>query len=172
MNQIKKMKMINMILVLTILQSILSCNKKAEKEIFLIPYDYRGKVIIIYNWQNGAKERYENGSRIYDIPINGVLLTKFKDEYGIVNQTYYLVDSLGNRKLMEIIKDESRVNANNIVAIYRAGSVGVYGDSEKSTSIKYQKFYVSDKQNFESYFNHKYNTAFDEKIKKLTGVSW
>ncbi len=55
-----------------------------EPEIFLIPKNYRGFVYISYNHKCGTPIKYEEDSRVYEIPNDGVLLTQFKDEQGFI----------------------------------------------------------------------------------------
>lgn len=56
---------------------------KAEDEIFVLPNDFEGAVIVLYNEENGQPEKYDKeGSRVYIIPENGLLKTKFKFQEG------------------------------------------------------------------------------------------
>ena len=56
---------------------------KAEDEIFVLPNDFEGAVIVLYNKKDGQPEKYdEKGNRVYTIPKNGILKTKFKFQEG------------------------------------------------------------------------------------------
>lgn len=78
-----------------------SCGpKKVTPEIFLIPSDYHGAVKIIFGQACGKQETKENGKRVYIIPENGILISKFKQELGIINQEYYYLDAKGGRTLI------------------------------------------------------------------------
>lgn len=68
-----------------------------ESETFLIPQDYRGNFVIYFEETCGTDAEYKNGKRIYRIPNDGVLITKFKREFGIVEDDFYLIDSFGNK---------------------------------------------------------------------------
>lgn len=53
--------------------------RTGENEIYRIPNNYSGGIIIMFNSQNGVQEKYsDNGERIYEIPKNGILKTQFK----------------------------------------------------------------------------------------------
>jgi len=67
---------------------MLSCNNP-EPETYLIPREFTGRVDVIFNRKDGSPPKYENGRRVYEIPSSGVLLTQFKDEYGLVDHRYY-----------------------------------------------------------------------------------
>lgn len=55
----------------------------AEDEVFVLPDGFEGAVIILFNEKNGQSEEYDNkGNRVYNIPGNGVLKTRFKFQEG------------------------------------------------------------------------------------------
>jgi hypothetical protein len=47
-------------------------------DVFILKNKYRGVCLIMLNQTNGEEEKYENGSRIFIIPENGILKTKFQ----------------------------------------------------------------------------------------------
>src|ERR1044071_1922085 len=97
------MKKIGSFLIIAIL-FFNSCRRKAEPELFLIPDNYEGVVTVLFNREDGQKEKYVDNRRLYDIPQNGILLTKFpKTIHGVLDQQYYYKDNLGNKK--SVIKD-------------------------------------------------------------------
>lgn len=72
----------------------------ASKDIFLIPNGYRGKVVILYDQKNGEEEEFEGNYRVYKIPTNGILKTKFKvkgDSWNIGDAKFYFVN--GNQRI-------------------------------------------------------------------------
>ncbi len=72
-------------------------------ERYLIPENYKGSVMVIFNQKDGEKEEYEGRRRLYRIPPTGVLFTQFKDEQGFINQDYYYVSSSGMRKKLGVL---------------------------------------------------------------------
>lgn len=156
--------------IIAIILILFTCSSAESEmgEIFLVPKDFRGKVNIIYNIKDGSDEKYENNMRVYLIPENGILLTKFKDLYGNTNQFYYLIDSSGNRSKINVSLDEKSGTNDSAIFIFRAGTVGVYGNSDDSNSLKYQEFYVSDKTNLNKYFGISYINKFEQMVMELT----
>jgi len=62
----------------------------AEKEKYLISANYIGNKYIFSNLKNGTPRQYdENGYRIYSIPGSGILITQFKETYGIINKVFF-----------------------------------------------------------------------------------
>jgi len=81
------------------LSFIIGCaQKKADDTITLIPKGYTGPFVIILNQKNGEQKVYEDGKRLYKIPENGVLITKFEAEFGVQTNRYYYVDNSGIRE--------------------------------------------------------------------------
>lgn len=76
-----------------------SCRTESEPELFLVPDNYQGVVIVLFNQPNGEHEKYIDGRRLFDIPQNGILATRFsRTTHGKLNQVYYYKDKNGNRK--------------------------------------------------------------------------
>ena len=78
-----------------ILIGICSCSKYIEPEIFLLPMNYRGLILLIYDEDFGEDQRFEGKFRVYDIPNDGILLTKFPPNEGHFNekiQQFFYVD--------------------------------------------------------------------------------
>ena len=140
-----------------------------EPETFLIPEKYRGKVLIVFNSKCGEEIEYENGRRIYKVPNDGILLTKFNDEQGFINQEFYLVDKNGNRKSIKQLdvrdfneewtteknpKEPSRQK----LAIFNAGTTYSNGNSE---------FCISKYKDLEK-LDFKYDQKFDSILSRKT----
>ena len=74
----------------------------ASKDVFLIPENFRGKVTIQYNQKNGAEKEFEGlWRRVYKVPKNGILNTKFEIKGNSISYSgskYYFTDRNGNRK--------------------------------------------------------------------------
>jgi hypothetical protein len=64
-----------------------------DKEIFLIPRNFKGKFRIVYETKCGIKPRVEQGSRVLEIPDNGLLIIRSRFKTGIVDHEYYFQDS-------------------------------------------------------------------------------
>lgn len=69
---------------------------KAEPETFLIPLDFRGKIIVFYDEPCGQSPVYRDKRRVYEISSDGVLITQFKKNRGYLDQKFYFVDSEKN----------------------------------------------------------------------------
>lgn len=70
---------------------------KAEPETFLIPENFRGRIVIFYEESCAEKPLYENGRRLYRFPDDGILITKFKRPKGFLDRKFYFVNERGER---------------------------------------------------------------------------
>ncbi|MFN0176317.1 MAG: DUF6843 domain-containing protein [Saprospiraceae bacterium] len=74
-----------------------SCSQNYNPEMFYVPDGYVGWVFVIYN-QKHASKKQNNGYRIYEIPKNGILFTKFETNWGVIQSNendiqFYFIDS-------------------------------------------------------------------------------
>jgi hypothetical protein len=70
---------------------------KAEPETFLIPHNFRGYIVVVFNENCGRTVPYENGRRIYDFSKNNIVITMSKATLGVIDREFYLIDESGNR---------------------------------------------------------------------------
>lgn len=74
---------------LIILFSNASCiTNFAESEKYILPPDFKGVVLIIFNQKDGVEEEYDGNTRIYRVPDKGVLKTQFRQDMGYRIVTY------------------------------------------------------------------------------------
>lgn len=143
-------------------------------EVYLIPVGFKGKVNIIFNQPKGIAIKRENGVRVYEIPRNGILLSKDKRIDGLIKHTYYYVDSVGNRSQLKILKDTDFDNGGSTsmietIGVFYDGTSGVYGNSDAPDPMDYQEFVVSDYNLLNSFFSTGYAKDFKEKLYGITG---
>lgn len=154
-----------------VLFNLFSCNQEIEKEIYIIPSTFKGKVNVIFSQANGKPIKYENNARVYEIPEDGILLTQFKEQEGFVKREYFYVDKDNNKKPLKIIIDIEDETSTDI-SVFRDGTIGVYGNSNDENSLTYQEFYITDKGSFESYFSNDSINDFTSRLQLKTGYKY
>ena len=103
----KKLKKRNFRIIFLSFTLFINC-KKPENTVTLIPENYIGTVKIWFNQKNGIEEKYEKDKRIYEIPKNGILKTKFSPQFGYHFPEYYYVSKNGKRKKIKPILNLNR----------------------------------------------------------------
>ena len=108
--------------------------EKGENEIYVLPDNYQGGVIILSDNENGNIEKYNNeNERIYEIPKNGILKTKFKPQNGKwIKVKYKYKSGLELRYLWP--SDKVWADTININSIYK-DSIYVYHSTSSGDFI-------------------------------------
>lgn len=109
-----------------------------SNDIFLIPEGYRGQVVIEYGVQDGAKEEYEDGWRIYRVPANGHLKTTFTlkgNSIRLSDSKYYYVDKNGNRKELKHFCEYCKYKDTTSLQV-------IYGSLSTSNKRSFQDFII------------------------------
>jgi hypothetical protein len=99
---------------------------RAEPEIHLIPDGYVGPVVIAFDRDDGTPKKYEDRTRVYEIPADGILKTKFPRNDGTHHSwKFYYVKADGTKHDLPYFLDlrEVPIEGRNTVAIYSMGSV-------------------------------------------------
>jgi len=128
-------------------------NSFTTPERYLIPEDYRGSVMVIFNQKDGQKKEFEGKRRLYRIPSTGVLFTQFKDEQGWIDQDYYLVSPNGQRKKLGVLdtrdfNEEWTLVKNpkepprDSLAVFNPGTMGTMGNSGDTDSKVFLQLWV------------------------------
>src|SRR5471032_128679 len=62
---------------------IYSCKSEiGESETILLPNNYKGAIYIIYDQKQGQPGKYEKGSRIFEVPENGIIRSQLPPNNG------------------------------------------------------------------------------------------
>ncbi|GEN67715.1 DUF6843 domain-containing protein [Chryseobacterium rhizosphaerae] len=154
-------------IILFIVFLCLSCKTKNITEIVLIPKGFTGKVVVIFNQNYENMKILDKGERVYLIPEDGILLSKFRKEKANYKTHYFFVDSLGNKTPIESLREVKRTT----VKIYNE-EFGVMGNSDDKKSLRYFGFYVSSLDSLESFFKSDYENDYNKQIMKKTGYNF
>ncbi|HXU27887.1 MAG TPA: hypothetical protein VN698_11705 [Bacteroidia bacterium] len=153
-----------------------SCYNYAKPEIFLVPKGFNGRLEVVFNQKNGTPVKYENEQRIYQIPNDGILLTQFSDDYGIINHKFYYVDSIGNRTPIPIFAEEHNPDGTtkwlfkdeNEIGVFLDGTTGQHAEGNKAPFLM---VVISNYKTMDSFFTKEYKTKFEERLKERTGLN-
>jgi len=108
-----------------------------EREIYLIPEDFEGPVIIMFDETEGQPIKYEEKKRVYQIPDNGVLRTQFKDQDNYVHMEFYYLSESGNRTLLEDVEIQLLNEAEKETKDPKVYRYLVYGSGDISFLVGY-----------------------------------
>ena len=105
---------------------ITSCSTKIIDVVYILPDNYQGNVCIIFNQPTGRASEYAGKTRIYRIPVNGLLRTQFESNHGSYSVITYCYSS--QFKLNKVATALSYVNVltSNVISRLPADSVVCY----------------------------------------------
>jgi hypothetical protein len=74
--------------------------KECEREVYLLPPGFHGRIIVFFNQMDGAAQEFDSGARVYRIPESGYLKSRFAKNGGCMNNhriRFFYADSTGQR---------------------------------------------------------------------------
>ena len=125
----------------------LSACHYAEPETHLIPEGYTGYVYIVQSDSLGEPEQFDEGRRLYRVPADGLLLTQFGSNDGIIDQQYFYVGEAGASR--QISDRDVAGQADTAVTIQHL-SVGVLGE----TNVPFEQYFVGTESDMAEWDHH------------------
>jgi hypothetical protein len=125
---------------------LLGCDS-GDKEIIVVPKNYRGYVVIIYNQKNDVS-KYENNKRVYEIPSNGILKTLFKGNYGLREFTEYYFEKIDPENKFPSYVEFKKIPPDTVVGLMGANG-NANKDYEAKQTVEYSLFYVGTRGDIE-----------------------
>lgn len=142
------MKILRIITLAVMCFLLLSCDR-AEQEVIIIPKDYTGYVLIIFNQPNGTAPIYENERRIYTIPANGILKTKFSPNPGWMGFPDFYFSKIAPENKIPFEADMKTLPIDRIVA-YGGTAGSINRDSTGKEKIRVLTYHVGNKAQISS----------------------
>jgi hypothetical protein len=90
------------LLVLVIVVSLFNCNTSRNEDVeYILPSNFIGVVVVVFDQINGKEIEYNEKKRVYRIPPNGILKTKFKQSRVTYSYAFYKIDSFGQKNKLD-----------------------------------------------------------------------
>lgn len=84
-----------------------SLTQSVKSEIYLIPEGFEGRVNVIFRKKTKITARYENAKRVYKIPSDGILVSDYEFQEGMINREFFLIDAQGHRSQLLVFDDNA-----------------------------------------------------------------
>ncbi|MEM7182701.1 MAG: hypothetical protein AAF518_17435 [Spirochaetota bacterium] len=105
---------------------------RAIPEKVVIPYEFEGEFVILFDQPVGEKEQIVDGTKIYKIPFNGVLITQAKESEGLDPSRTFLTNNARD-ELVPVGKSDKQVE--NLVYD------GYLDSFANNCSLRYSSYY-------------------------------
>lgn len=129
-------------MILGLIMSLLlfSC-ATGEDEVYIVPKNYTGYVVIIYDQKKGAEPKYEGKKRVYEIPSNGILKTQFTGNYEWSHFPEFYYEKIAPENKIPFTVEPKNIPTNTIVVLS-----GVSGGANKDLAgkevVRYKLYYI------------------------------
>ncbi len=143
-----------LLMVVSLATSICSCKSLPEQEIHIIPANYRGPVVILFDQENGANPEYEGEARVYRVGNDGILRTKMVGQTGGYLDgwvRFYLEQPNSVRRELPVVENRAKREEVGVVSVFDEsyGSLSLQ-DSEHVHFMLYMVGSPSDTYDVES----------------------
>lgn len=136
-----------MVLSLILSLLLLGCDN-AENEAFILPKNYTGYILIIFNQSNGSLPKYDGKKRVYEVPVSGILRTSFTKNDGWTDFPQFYYEKIRQSNQIAFKTELEKLPTDTTVAF--GGTSGSVKKSEKSEErIEFVEFYVGTKSQIE-----------------------
>lgn len=118
---------------------LLGCtNLIVTNEVYIVPKDYRGAAVVVFDQNGCAPLKFDNGKWLFEVPSSGVLRTSSKpSERGLVHSEYYF-DRITESSRITYLEEYPADDLNTVFAAGAADGVSYLEDD----SLVYFMFYV------------------------------
>ncbi|MEW6774623.1 MAG: hypothetical protein AB1304_11605 [Bacteroidota bacterium] len=129
-----------MILRIIISLILFSC-ATGEDEIVIVPKNYTGYIVIIYDQKQGAEPKYEGKKRLYEIPANGILKTQFTDNPEWTHFPEFYYEKISPENKIRYTPEPKNIHVDTVIA-YGGIAGAINKDLEGKEVVRYVVYYI------------------------------
>src|SRR5450755_803901 len=125
--------------------------------IYIIPFGYAGKINVVYCKKNGQRIRYDHGSIVFQIPPDGILITKGILRSQLDSSLFFYILKNGNKKKLEILHHTQIINSKDSIALKNKVGIIIFGtlnecEPTMKNNLYYSDFYVGSENELPQYY--------------------
>lgn len=117
-----------------------------------MPLHFEGNVLVVFDDSTGKEEKYYGNKRVYEIPANGILRTKFKSPgSGRVSLLFFYSDTSTNHMLPYLTApDLANLEIKNTAPFCYKFEPGTRFRQSINKSVRFERFIIARKSNLDS----------------------
>ncbi len=136
------------LLVILVSFSLASCGYIGETEIIIVPRNFKGYAIVVYDQKDSMPVKYDGNKRIYEIPQTGILRTQFNIDTGWREFPEYYYERIATENKVPTFANINSVPIDKTVGLM--GAIGtVKKDAYSEDRIVFSVFYIGTKSEIE-----------------------
>jgi hypothetical protein len=136
---------VKMIIKLFYLSAFLFGCNAGDKEAIIVPKEFKGYIVIIYNQKTGSPSQYNNGKRIYKIPQGGIYKTQLASNEGLKDIPEFYYEEMTKEKQLPSYVEFDKIPPNVVVG-FMGARASANKDYEGKQTIEYSLYYVGMKE--------------------------
>lgn len=121
-----------------------------DGDILIIPKNFKGYILIIYDQKSGVLPKQDGRKTVYEIPSNGVLKTQLAVNTGWREPNEYYYEKIMPQNKLPSFDMSQEIPAGSVVGVQGA-SGGANKDYEGKEVVRYTFFYIGTKSEIEQY---------------------
>jgi hypothetical protein len=138
----------NILTSLFLLFTLPSCNQQGEQEIYILPQNYTGRVLVIFDQKSGEPEKYEAKARVYVIPQTGILKTRFSINEGWKELPRFYYVEMDEKRQIPVQVEYTKLSSDKVNATLASTGVA-YKNINGTGEIQFKECYVGTKEQIE-----------------------
>jgi hypothetical protein len=119
------------------------CNP-GDNEAVIVPKDFKGYIVIIYNQKTGFPSQYDNGKRIYKIPQEGIYKTQLTSHEGLRDFPEFYYEKIASESQLPSYAEFDKIPPGVVVG-FMGTRASANKDYEGKQTIEYSLYYVGTK---------------------------
>lgn len=119
---------------------LLGCNK-GERELVIVPKGFIGYILIVYDQIDGEDIQYKDNKRVYKVPANGILKTKFSANPGWIGIPEFYYGEIAPENKISFSLDLGSVPVDSVVA-YGGIAGSVKKKAGEKEVIRFLEYYI------------------------------
>lgn len=138
-------------LILSLILSLMlfGCNT-GEQEIIVVPRDYTGYILVIFNQEDGEPVKYDGEKRVYEIPGDGILKTRFTSNGGWNDYPVFYYEAIASEnKLPSSIFSELEVLPTDTIVGFKGATGSIRKNDFNDERVRFSKYYIGTKSDIE-----------------------
>ena len=147
------------------------CHGQVKVEAYVIPKNYRGKVVVVFKRPFGHDSKISNDTLFYYVPPDGIAIVSNNIKTAIAKSCFMTYDSSGKKTNLPIhsnddfFKSTDSTNKKKEIGIIIFGTIGSCNPSDKS-NFCYTDFYIGTFNEMPAYFTPDKTNKFSARLSK------
>ena len=118
--------------------------------IVIIPKNFKGYIVVIYDQKSGVLPQYQGKKQIYEIPQNGILKVQNEIDTDWRERTEFYYEKISSKNELPSFDSSQKIPTGTTIG-FEGSSGGANKDYEGKNVVRFSLFYIGNKSEIEKY---------------------